>query len=647
MNKLDLNITITASLKATTALNFTLTNNSPNPISLDKLCFTFIYVFNPDKFNNVRLLRHQGSYIELEPEQSIELAPAQAWSFSAQVSAVLNQYSDMPCGFFIVKDDICTRVVYDKSAKLAARAAFVDSAASPSEVRSNSQDINSRQLNCFPLPLDITHLNYSLDLSVGFNCTASKEFKHCWHNIIAIEQDFALSQPLFNNLNQGISLKIECDAEFSPEAYQLSISSAGVKIRAADSQGVQHALISLWQIAVLNPAVVPAVIITDAPRFIWRAQHLDTARVYYTVAEIKRLLNQMALYKLNKFHWHLVDDEAWRLEIKALPQLCQKISQRGYRELVPPQYGSSAAASGGYYSPEQVREVIAYAAARNIEVIPEIDIPGHCYALLKLLPELSEPADKSEYKSVQGYQNNCLNPALEATYVFLETVFSEVAELFPSQYIHIGADERPAGSWEKSPLIGQLMQRHGFTTTEQVQSYFLNKVQAMLAKLGKKTGAWEEATEQGEIAKDGYIVSWKGVDAGLSAAKRGYQVGMSPAQYCYFDIAQSEHWDEPGLTWIDGRVDVQSTYSFNPIPPGFPTEFSANIIGVQGCLWSENLYDKSIVEHQLFPRMIALSEVCWSQPAQKHYPSFRHDLIKYQLPLLSVLNINYRRRGLG
>ena len=371
---------------------------------------------------------------------------------------------------------------------------------------------------------------------------------------------------------------------------------------------------------------------------------LDTARVYYTVAEIKTFINHISLYKLNKFHWHLVDDEAWRMQVNACPQLCEKISRRGHGQLIEPQYGSGAQASGGFYSHQQMREIVDYAAQRNIEVIPEIDIPGHCYALLKLLPELSEDEDKSIYQSVQGYRNNCLNPALPATYQFLEKVFKELAEIFPSQYVHIGADERPEGSWQKSPKIAALMAEQGFSSTEQVQSYFLNKVQQMLTRLGKKTAAWEEATEQGELAKDGYIVSWKGTAAGINALKRGYQVVMAPAQHCYFDVAQSRHWDEPGLTWTGCRVGLQQVYDYNPLREEIAPNLAANLKGIQGCLWSENLYDKSILEHQLFPRIIALAEICWSEPASQDFASFHADLKDYHQPLLDALQINYRRR---
>ena len=488
-----------------TQLDFSLTNYSDAAISIDKLATTFIYPIDPTSFVNARVMTLTGTYLEFAAQsaQPILLQSGQSWTFSGNASAVLNQYSDMPTGFFALYNDQVIEVEYTKDDKLATRISRLKVSAETvvkpiPKIPDSDAGINSRQINCFPLPQTIAMGQGTADLSIGFVLKADPQLQQQFFAMQDIEAQLSCKDNIYTLVDKGVALEIQLDSDLGSEAYQLNISDSTVVIKASDRAGVHNALVSLWQIAVLNRDSVPCLQIDDAPRFEWRGQHLDTARVYYTVGEIKTFINHMSLYKLNKFHWHLVDDEAWRMEVKAYPQLCAEISSRGHGQLIEPQYGSGAQTSGGYYTHQQMRDIVDYAAVRNVEVIPEIDIPGHCYALLKLLPELCEAQDQSAYQSVQGYRNNCLNPALPATYRFLESVFKEVAQIFPSQYVHIGTDERPQGSWQKSPKIAALMAEHGFSSTEQVQSYFLNKVQRMLAHLGKKTAAWEEATEQGD-----------------------------------------------------------------------------------------------------------------------------------------------------
>ncbi|NRA86471.1 MAG: beta-N-acetylhexosaminidase [Rhizobiales bacterium] len=604
MSQLKLNVKLKKCEDGGTLLNFCLSNNTDEFIGFDKFCMSFMFPFREDAFVNAALLKNVGSYIELAIKNSDKI-----------------------------------EVVYSKADKVAAFYINVKD-----ENERNIGEISSRKLNCFPLPQKIEHLHMTADLSRGFILDIEQEFLTLFENAVETERDFASDVTIFRQSDDGTPLKISMDDLIVKEGYKLSITADRVEIAAADVGGLHNALMSLWQIAALNPHDVSCVEIEDAPRFEWRGQHLDVARQFYSMDEVKRFLNHMALYKMNKFHWHLVDDEAWRVEIKALPVLTKKIAFRGHDQLMEPGFGSTCEADGGFYTQDDMREIVAYAAKRNIEVIPEIDVPGHCYALLKAIPDLVEKEDLSDYKSVQGYHNNCLNPGLPQTYEFMDTVFKEVADIFPSDFIHIGADERPKGSWERSPKIAELMAANGYNSTEQVQTHFLKKVQNIAKKYGKKTGAWEEASEQGDIDKHGYVVSWKGVEAGINAAERGYNMVMAPAQFCYFDIAQSEHFDEPGLTWTGARVSMETTYSYNPIPDDIAPELKSNFKGIQGCLWSENLYDKTIVDHLMFPRLIALSEICWTEIERQNYDNFKYDLKKYHQNMLDGMKINYRRR---
>ena len=670
MSKLQLTISLNENIEINTIadisktelvsnLKFCLKNTAGTLIKLKKLAFTFIYPLKTGDLSNAKMSFKEGTYIELtNNDELLALAPNEVWEFSGKVNARLNQYSDMPTAFFVIDDsDDIHEVNYSKKDKLATSVNRINASQSAelsvtqasdhfdnyvnAEFKESHLAQKSRTINCFPKPQNIILSTETVDLSLGFTLEASAEFAQQFSNMQQIEADLNTQQALFKVSDLGVLLVLSEDSSLATNAYQLTIETKYVKIRAADVAGIHNALVSLWQIATNDMQKVTCLTIQDSPRFEWRGQHLDTARQFFSIAEIKNFINNMSLYKLNKFHWHLVDDEAWRVEIKACPELTAKLSERGYNQLLDPQYGSAAPATGGYYSQAQMREIVDYAKARNIEVIPEIDIPGHCFALMKLYPELNEAADASVYRSVQGYANNCLNPALPATYEFLEKVLSEVAAVFPCDYLHIGADERPEGTWENSPAIKALMQQQGFDTTEQVQTYFLRNVQQILKKLGKKTAAWEEASEQGEIEKDGYVVSWKGTQAGINALKKGYQVVMAPAQHCYFDIAQSNAWGEPGQTWINNYVPLRKVYEYNPLSQALDPSVYKNLKGVQGCLWGENLYDKSLVQHLLFPRIIALSEIAWTEHAQQNYAQFERDLKQLHQPTLERLKINY------
>ncbi|MCJ8323176.1 MAG: beta-N-acetylhexosaminidase [Rhizobiales bacterium] len=650
-----LKLKINAEIFAETQMKLTvcLQNLTDEFIAFDKLCFNFIYPMADNPFDNATLLSRVATYYELAHENanSLEangleangletkgLEAGENWQFTLVAGAVLNQYSDMPSGVFAVNGDEIVEVIYTKDDKIAAR---TDKKATKISVAAAT---TSREINIFPLPNQIIMSGDYADLSRGFRLNADEIFAKSFDHGVQIERDFAGQHRLFTKSDNGIEFNILQQNTLAAEAYKLDISQTGINLSAASAAGVHNGLMSLWQMAIVDPQNVACAQITDQPRFEWRGQHLDVARQFYSVDEVKRFINHMALYKLNKFHWHLTDDEAWRVEIKALPELTNNIAQRGYGQFVAPSYGSGAASDGGFYSQQEIREIITYASARNVEVIPEIDIPGHCYALIKLLPELTEAEDLSQYRSVQGYEADCLNPALPRTYEIIDIIFAEIAELFPSDFIHIGADERAEGTWEKSPKVAELMAQNGYNSTEQVQTHFIKKVQEITAKYGKKTGAWEEASEQGEIDKDGYIVSWKGVQAGIDAAERGYNVVMSPAQYCYFDMAQSADFDEAGLTWTGTYVGLQDTYNYEPIPDGATAAVQAKFKGIQGCLWSENLHDKTILDQQLFPRLIALSEICWAPKGQKDYPSFLADLKKLHRPLLNKLALAYRQK---
>lgn len=449
----------------------------------------------------------------------------------------------------------------------------------------------------------------------------------------------------FNELT-GLALAQDHDAEIHlieaplpPEAYKLSITPTEIRIQAAGEAGWRHGLVSLAQWSLQHGESLPCLELTDSPRFGFRGVFLDCSRHFHSVATIKRLLKQMSLYKFNRFHWHLTDDEGWRLEIKAFPQLTEVGAWRGHGLAVGPQLSGGAEPYGGYYTQSEVRELVAYAAGLGIAIIPEIDIPGHCHAAIKALPALLvEEADHSRYLSVQYFDDNVLNPALPGTYAFLEAVLDEVSALFPGEQIHMGGDEVPTGVWTDSPACQQLMQREGYSDCRELQGHLLRHCQQYLAGKGKRMLGWEEILHGDKVSRDATVVAWTSFQAGLDAATQGYPVVMAPAQRLYLDQAYNQDIHEPGLYWA-GPVSLEQVYACDPAPIDFHA--NDNILGVLSPLWSEQIISRDRLDYMLFPRLLATAEVAWSAPAHKAWEHFAARL-PGQLQILDQWQVRYR-----
>ncbi|MGB2078803.1 MAG: beta-N-acetylhexosaminidase, partial [Vibrio sp.] len=297
---------------------------------------------------------------------------------------------------------------------------------------------------------------------------------------------------------------------------------------------------------------------------------------------------------------------------------------------------------GGYYSQAQIKEVIAYAAQRGIEVIPEIDIPGHCRAAILSMPDLlAEPEDKSQYRSVQHYNDNVLNPGLEGTYQFIDAVLKEVAELFPSQYVHMGADEVPEGVWEQSPAAQAFMQKHQLPNTKALQGHFLRYIENKLVDLGKRMMGWEEVYHGEKISTNTIICSWTSEEAGLKCASQGFDVILQPAQYNYFDIIQSDHVDELGANWA-GVTPLQKTYSYEPLASlDRQSATFKHVMGLQAGVWCELINSQQRLDFMLYPRLLAMAEVSWTDSENRNWNDFicRLNLRK---PSLDAQQIEYR-----
>lgn len=434
------------------------------------------------------------------------------------------------------------------------------------------------------------------------------------------------------------------------EGYKLDVSTNGITVRALKSAGLFYGIQTIRQL--LPEAIyaeqlvegvswtVPNVSITDAPRFGWRGFMLDVSRNFFDAEHVKRLIDRMAAHKLNLFHWHLTDDEGWRVEIKNYPKLTEVGAWRGKNEGLKPSRGSGDTRYGGFYSQEEIKEIVAYAAERHIQIMPEIDVPGHARAIVVAYPELL-PDGNSNSKSVQGIANNVLSPIKEKTYTMLDAIFGELKTLFPFEYIHIGGDEVNTSAWMNSPSCVKFMRKNNIKTGRELQNYFNKRMEVIIAKHGKKIIGWNEIIDGGDLNLDTAVMSWTGTGPGFHSAKKGHPVIMTPGQHVYFDMKSSKD-DEFGHWWA-GIVSLERVYEFDPLAKNDLTEEQLNnILGVQACLWSEYLHEDGRAEYQTWPRLVALAEVAWTPQSEREFTDFYNRLGNRHLQRLDAFNVTYR-----
>ena len=412
------------------------------------------------------------------------------------------------------------------------------------------------------------------------------------------------------------------------EAYRIVFTRDEITVFAAGRTGFFYAFVTLGQIlnaARQRPSQFGMPLtgeIGDAPRFSWRGMLLDVSRRVFQVDALHRFLDLLAWHKLNHFHLHLTDDEGWRLEIPSYPELAEIAGWQGHGLAIPPQLGSPSERHGAVYSRADIAGLVEHAASLSIVLVPEIDVPGHSYATLCALPTLRDPGETGAYHSVHFYPNNALNPAMEATYSFLEAVFGTVADLFPSPLIHIGGDEVAKGAWLGSPRARGLMKTRGWSDIAPLQSHFLQRIQAVVTALGRKTGAWEEAAQGGGIdAAQSCLFAWTKPESGLDLAKAGYDVVLMPGRHYYLDIAQSSDWWEPGAAWA-GTAPLDLTYNYDP-GGDWPSDAGPRLRGIEAALWGEPLgREAGLIEYLLLPRLSAVAEAAWTPAERKNFTRF-------------------------
>lgn len=411
----------------------------------------------------------------------------------------------------------------------------------------------------------------------------------------------------------------------SEEAYTININNKNIKISGLTSTGVFYGVQTLRKSlpicnAINNPIALPAAEIKDAPRFKYRGMMLDCSRHFFSIDFIKKFIDLIALHNMNTFHWHLNDDQGWRIEIKKYPKLIEIGSVRTGTVMGRNSDVDDSIKYGGYYTQEQCREIVEYARQRHITVIPEIDMPGHMKAVLASYPNLGCTGGPYKVGHNWGVYYDVLCIGNEDTFKFVEGVLDEIIDIFPSRYIHIGGDETPTKRWSECSKCEKIMQKEGLPINK-LQAYFTNRIEKYLNSKGRSIIGWDEILD-GDINKSATIMSWRGIEPGEKGAKMGHDVIMSPTSHCYFDYAQTkEQYSEP-LTQVHS-LDVEQVYSLDPAPKTMSEESKKHILGVQANLWTEYISNPNLATYMLLPRMAALSEVQWTSPAQKDFKQFK------------------------
>ena len=423
----------------------------------------------------------------------------------------------------------------------------------------------------------------------------------------------------------------------NPESYQMKVTGDGITITGPTEAGVFYGIQSLRKslpVAVGADISMPAVEINDAPRFGYRGAHFDTSRHFFTVDEVKTYIDMMALHNMNRFHWHITEDQGWRLEIKKYPKLTEIGSKRTETVIGRNSGEYDGKPYGGFYTQEQAKEIVAYAAERYITVIPEIDLPGHMQAALAAYPELGCTGGPYEVWRQWGVSEDVLCAGNDQVLKFLEDVFTELIAIFPSEYIHVGGDECPKVRWEKCPVCQAKIRELGLKDTpkhskeNQLQTYFMSEVGKVINDRGRKMLGWDEMLEGG-LAPGATVMSWTGVKGGIEAARLHHDAIMTPIQYLYFS--------NPTYNRIKGTKSLGRVYTFEPVSNELAEDERKYIIGTQGCIWTEWTRDSLKMEWQILPRMAALSEIQWTEPSHKNFDSFLK-----RLPALLAI---YRDRG--
>jgi hexosaminidase len=430
-------------------------------------------------------------------------------------------------------------------------------------------------------------------------------------SIIPWPVDVTLDDGPFAGDDDAITLTLDdANATLGDEGYELHVTPERITVRAQKPAGLFYGSHTLQQLLASPP--IPALRMVDRPRFTWRGLMLDEARHFFGKEFVKRVLDLLAQHKLNVFHWHLCDDQGWRLEIKKRPRLTEVGAWRG----------GDGQRYGGYYSLAEIREIVTYARSRFVTVVPEIEMPGHATAALASYPELSCTGGPFDVATGWGIFEDVFCAGNDATFAFLEDVLAEVLELFPSRFVHIGGDECPKTRWRACPKCQKRIRDEQLADEQELQSYFIRRVERFLNAHGRKLIGWDEILEGG-LAPNAAVMSWRGMDGAVAAARAGHDVVASPTSHCYLDYSYE-------------KIDLERAYSFDPIPADLTEEQCKHVLGVQGNMWTELTPTVADVERQIWPRLCALAEVAWSPHGTRDFADFSARLAAHRHHRLAV-----------
>ena len=552
--------------------------------------------------------------------------------------------------------------------KIAAAASIVAFLASCSE----GPLVTKSPESVIPLPQEISVGEGYLNLA-GVKIVCDSGVPKCAEKQIsafAADLDAKVPGALF-----GPKMYFESDPSLAEEEYVIEVTEKKATVKASGLSGYVYAIQTIKQMLPSsiwgdknstpfvpgNPAdksvqpeqaqeaysdwALPVMTIRDYPRFAYRGMHLDCSRHFFSIEEVYRYLDIMAAHKLNRFHWHLTDDQGWRIEMKKHPRI---IERGAWREgtVIAKNWGSNDGIRyGGYYTQDELRQAVEYAAARGITIIPEIDLPGHMQSVLAAYPELGCTGGPYEVWTTWGVSKDVLCVGNEKVFEVLEDILDELVDIFPSEYIHIGGDECPKDSWKKCPKCQAKIKELGikgdkkFTAEDYLQSYVMNRVEAYLNGKGRKIIGWDEILD-GNISETATIMSWRGTEGGIKAAQSGRNAIMTPGGYCYFDYFQAKERTKEPLA-IGSHLPVSQVYSYEPFDPVMTPEQCKHILGVQANMWTEYIASDAHLEYMLLPRLSALSEVQWCQPERKDFGRFRNSLQNNMLPIYQAMGLNY------
>lgn len=516
----------------------------------------------------------------------------------------------------------------------------------------NQIPVELRDINIIPKPVSIITGTGNFELNEN-TILLVNEFENIKKQFLEeIKEETGIQLKTSEKAGKN-SIEIQKDESLAEEEYQLLIVNNEIIIKSATSAGAYYALQTLKQLLPLNAnkkCLIPAVQISDKPEFAWRGYMLDVSRHFYGKEKIKEVLDFMAEIKLNRFHWHLTDDQGWRIEIKKYPKLTEVGAWRVDHNITdetlsnwwgrPIQKQGEKATYGGFYTQNDIKEIVAYAKERHIEILPEVDVPGHSQEILASYPALSCEPNRKHYVATGGaFKDNALCASNPATYAFLEEVLGEVMDLFPLGYIHIGGDECNKEGWHDHKQCQRFMKEKGLKDEHELQSYFIKQVEKIVNAKGKKIIGWNEIL-QGGLAPNATVMSWQGEKGGIAAAKAGHDVIMTPSYANYLDLKQGQSDAEPNLGYA--QTLLTATYNYSVIPDGFTPTQASKILGLQGNLWTESISDWGKLTYMTFPRLFAVAENGWTAEENQNFDDFIERL-QPQLKKMDAKGVRYAK----